>query len=71
MNWLKNIRKNKGLTQCEIANACRLSQTAYCMIENGSRRPSVELAKRLATFLNVDWTRFYDDEDEANKEETK
>ena len=70
MNWLKKTRKNKKLTQCDIANACGYSQTAYCMIENGNRRPSVELAKKIAKVLEIDWTRFYD-EDEANKEETK
>jgi len=29
------------------------------MIENGSRDPSVKVAKKIAAVLNIDWTLFF------------
>lgn len=57
MEWLKEIRDQKNKTQSEISDACQISQVAYSYIENGRRRPSVDVAKRIAAALEFDWTR--------------
>lgn len=66
--WLIEKRKNKGLSQKDVSEMARISQPSYCNIENGSRRPSVETAKRIAEALGFDWTEFFEnkpDEQEA------
>lgn len=62
--WLKDIRVKKELTQQEVANAANVDVTMICKIEQGERRPSVEVAKKIASVLEFPWTRFYEDEDD-------
>ena len=64
---LKSIRKNKGLTGEMVCKMAGLSVSALSMIETGKRRPSVELAKRIAAVLGFDWTLFYGDTDTATE----
>lgn len=56
---LAKIRKEKKLTQKEVAQASGLSRVSYCNIENGKRNPSVATAKRIASVLGIDWTMFF------------
>ena len=64
--WLKNIRTEKNLTQSEIAKMAGVDVTMISKIELGERRPSVEVAKKIAAVLGFNWTRFYeDDQDKA------
>ena len=63
--WLLDIRD--GRTQAEIAEAVGISQQMYSAIELGERRPSVEVAKRLASVLGFNWTRLYDDDDDNDE----
>ena len=65
--WLKEIRAKKGLTQQEVANAANVDVTMICKIELGERRPSVEVAKKIASVMGFNWTRFFEDEDEPTK----
>ena len=65
--WLKDIRVKKELTQQEVANAANVDVTMICKIELGERRPSVEVAKKIASVLEFPWTRFYEDEDDLTK----
>ena len=65
--WLKDIRAKKELTQREVANAANVDVTMISKIELGERRPSVEVAKKIASVLGFDWTRFYEDEDDLTK----
>ena len=58
---LKEIRREKGLTGERIAAQSGISQQHYSLIERGERRPSVEVAKRIAAVLGFEWTRFYED----------
>lgn len=67
MNNLTKIRKDKNLTLREVADGAKISESYYCMIENGKRRPSVQVAKRIAKVLDFNWTRFYDEVDELLK----
>jgi len=67
--WLIDIRN--GRTQAQIAEAVGISQQMYSAIELGERRPSVEVAKKIAAVLGFKWTRFYEDEDEPTKTDTE
>ncbi len=60
MNWLKNIRENEKLTQADVAGRAGVSRAYYTNIENGERRPSVDVAKKLGAALDVSWTRFFE-----------
>ena len=50
-----------GLTQEQLAETAGISRTHVTRIERGNIKPSIRVAKRLATVLNVDWRDFYDD----------
>ena len=63
--WLIEIRK--GRSQAQIAEAVGISQQMYSAIELGERRPSVEVAKKIASVMGFNWTRFFEDEDELTK----
>jgi len=69
--WLKDIRAKKELTQQEVANAVNVDVTMISKIELGERRPSVEVAKKIASVMGFNWTRFYEDEDEITKTGTE
>ena len=57
---LKDLRENANLTQVELAEKAGVTQSTIAMIENGTNKPRVPLAKRLGEILNVDWKFFYD-----------
>lgn len=57
---LKDLRKEKRVTQQQVADACGVKRETICMIEIGKNRPSVKLAKKLAGFFGVEWTIFFD-----------
>ena len=58
---LKEARKSKGLTQEELAAKCDVQRTTVTMIETGENLPSVQLAKKLAEVLEIDWTEFFNE----------
>ena len=58
---MKLQRAIKGLTQEQLAEKVGISRTHVTRIERGNIKPSIRVAKRLATVLNVDWRDFYDD----------
>ncbi len=58
--WLIELRKMVGMTQQNVADAADIKRASYCNIESGTRRPSVEVAKRIANVLGFDWTLFYE-----------
>ncbi len=53
MNALKQLRKNKGLTQAEIANIIDMSQSVYARYESGKIDPPIETLKALADYFGV------------------
>lgn len=59
---LIKARKEKSLTHEEVAllTSAGISRQYYGMIENGERRPSVEIAKSIADVLDIDWTIFFE-----------
>lgn len=58
-HWLIERRKKKGLSQAKLASLIDVHKSYIGKIENG-RRPSVEVAKSLASALDFEWTRFYE-----------
>lgn len=68
--WLKEIREKKGLSQYEVAEKAKLSQSYYAGIEigvRGSKLP-VETAKKIAEVLDFDWIKFYEDDSQSSNE---
>lgn len=58
---LKEKRKEKDMTQEELANRCGVLRTNILNIENGANKPSVNLAKKIGEILEFDWTEFFND----------
>ncbi len=62
--WLIRIRGKEKLTQKDVGRLCNISPAYYCMIEKGTRNPTVKLAKSIAKKMNFslyakDWTSFF------------
>jgi len=51
---LRRIRKERGLTQRELADASGVDHTTISMIETGKRRPHLETLDSLALVLDVE-----------------
>ena len=49
---LKNLRKQMGLTQTELAEKCGISCKNISRYENGDRNPGIHNYRRLAKALN-------------------
>ena len=52
-NRLEEIRKAKGITQEELANALEVSRQTVGFLENGRYNPSIILAFKIARFFDV------------------
>lgn len=60
--WLGELRKKEGLTLFELGELVGISEAYLSMVESGKRNPSVDVAKRLGTVLEFDWTRIFEKE---------
>ena len=69
MGWLKEIRTRNNMTRPKLGELVGVSEQYVYLIEIGERRPSVDVAKRMAELLGFDWTRFFEDEAKARKGE--
>lgn len=49
---LKNVRLSKKYSYLDMANFLSISKTFYWQIENGYRRLSYDMAKKIAGILN-------------------
>ena len=52
-NRLKVLRKEKGLTQADLAKVLNTNQSQYGKYENGKTNLSIENAKILADYFGV------------------
>lgn len=52
-NRLENIRKAKGITQEQLANALEVSRQTVGSLENGRYNPSIILAFKIAKFFDL------------------
>lgn len=59
--WLRDIREKADKSGSKVAEEAGISQQMYSFIEIGQKTPSVQVAKRIATVLGFDWTRFFED----------
>lgn len=59
--WLTEARKKRGLTQVEVSRRIHVTPAAYFGYEHGHYAPKPATAKRIASVLGIDWTRFYDE----------
>jgi putative transcriptional regulator len=60
--WLIDLRKKKGLTQQQVADALTINRSTYALIESGLRNPSPDSAKQIANVLGFHWVIFFDNE---------
>lgn len=61
MKLFTERRLMKELTQEKLAELCDVASSSISLYENGKRRPSVEVAKKIAKVLDFDWTEFYEE----------
>ncbi len=52
-NAIKTLRKNKGLSQKQLAGMCDISVNALCQIENDQTFPHKSTIKRICDALGV------------------
>ena len=50
---LKRLRREKGVTQVEVANAIGVTTSAYGHYESGVREPSVDIIILLCKYFDV------------------
>lgn len=69
-DWLLGIRKQRGMTQAEVAEQANIARTTYSMIETGERNATVDNAKKISNVLGFDWTIFFEEHrhETCNKE---
>lgn len=60
---LKKHRKYKRYTQEDLAIQAKLDRTYISMLERGIRKPSLEVAMKLAKVLNIDPTQMVEEVD--------
>lgn len=68
--WLKEIRKEHGMSQYAAAKNSGISQSYYAAVEVGTRNVPVATAKKIAGALGFDWQRFYEDEKTVRESRT-
>lgn len=59
-SWLRELRSKNCLTQEQVAKLSGISRSHYTHIEQGSKTPSVYVAKKIAKTLKFDWTLFFE-----------
>lgn len=50
---LKKLRKERGMTQAEAAEALGISRSTFGMYEQGNRQPDFETEEKIADLFNV------------------
>ena len=58
--WLIALRKEKKLTQLQIASECGISRQYYGFVEQGDRNVPVKTAKKIAEVLGFEWQKFFE-----------
>ncbi len=53
MKGLKQIRRERGLTQLKVAMDLNISREALCHYENGKREPSIDMLVKMSEYFNV------------------
>jgi transcriptional regulator len=66
-NRLEEIRKEKGITQEELANTLEVSRQTVGSLENGRYNPSIILAFKIARFFNLSIEEIFIYEEDKNE----
>ena len=68
-NKLEEIRKERGITQEELANVLEVSRQTIGSLENGRYNPSIILAFKIAKYfgLTIEDIFIYQEEDDDDK----
>jgi putative transcriptional regulator len=67
--WMKELRKEKGLKTREICEIFAISFQHYNDIENGRRNPSIELSIAMAKYFDVPLEKFFEDRTKFKRSE--
>ncbi len=59
-NYLKSIRENLGYSTHDVNKLCDISQSYLSLMENGKRKPSAIILKKLAPIYNLDYLDLYE-----------
>ncbi len=66
-NRLEEIRKDRGITQEELANILEVSRQTIGSLENGRYNPSIILAFKIAKFFSLTIEDIFIYEEEKNE----
>lgn len=66
-NKLEEIRKEKGITQEELANALEVSRQTVGSLENGRYNPSIMLAFKIARSFDLSIEEVFIYEEDKNE----
>ena len=63
MTWIRDLRMKRNVSQAKIPTECNISRQHYNFIQHKKRRPSPELAQRIAEVLGIpsEWPRLLQD----------
>jgi putative transcriptional regulator len=64
-NKLEEIRKQRSITQDELAAALEVSRQTICSLENGRYNPSIILAFKVARYFEMSIEEIFVYEEEA------
>jgi putative transcriptional regulator len=67
-NEVKERRRERGLSQVDLASALGVSRQTIIAIESGKYSPSLPLAFRMARFFDEPVEKLFDPEDEEAEE---
>jgi len=56
---LKELREKNGMSQAELSKEVGLKQSTISQYENGSRKPPIEKAKKIADALGISLDDFF------------
>ena len=70
-NRLEQIRKEKGITQEELADALEVSRQTIGSLENGRYNPSIILAYKIAKYFNLTIEEIFIYEEDKKKKKKK
>lgn len=61
-NWLIILRNRRNLTQQQVAAEAYIDRSYYVQIENGTRNPSSDVARKIAEVIDFHYSSFEIDE---------
>ena len=58
--YLKNVRESLGYSTYDVNKLCDISQSYLSLMENGKRKPSAIILKKLAPIYSLDYLDLYE-----------